>query len=132
MIDKFNENNTNANQWINQFEKECKRCVINEDKKKIEILKFFLEKCSADWYSCMILKYSIESEWNNWKKNFIETFGNKGWSPIRYAFSFKYQSGSLLEYAIKKEKLLLQIQKSIDTATLILLLLAYQIISLIK
>lgn len=67
----------------------------------------------------MILKYSIESEWSNWKKIFIETFGNKGWSPIRYAFNFKYQSGSLLEYALKKEKLLLQIRKSMDTETLI-------------
>ncbi|XP_046614680.1 uncharacterized protein LOC124309826 [Neodiprion virginianus] len=119
MIDKFDEKTSNANQWINLFEKECVRCTVIEDRRKIEILKFFLEKCSADWYTSMILKYSIESEWNNWKKIFIETFGNKGWSPIRYAFNFKYQSGSLLEYALKKEKLLLQIRKSMDTATLI-------------
>lgn len=119
MIDKFDEKTSNASQWIELFEKECTRCTVIEDRKKIEILKFFLEKCSADWYTSMILKYSIESEWNNWKKIFIETFGNKGWSPIRYAFNFKYQSGSLLEYALKKEKLLLQIRKSMDTATLI-------------
>lgn len=119
MIEKFDEKTTNASQWINQFEKECVRCVVTEDRKKIEILKFFLEKCSADWYTSMILKYSIESEWNDWKKIFIGTFGNKGWSPIKYAFNFKYQSGSLLEYALKKEKLLLQIRKSMDTETLI-------------
>lgn len=119
MIDKFDGKNSNACQWISEFEKECERCVVEEDRKKIEILKFFLEKSSADWYSCMVLKYTIESEWMKWKKNFIETFGNKGWSPIRYAFSFKYQSGSLLEYALKKEKLLLQIRKTMDIATLI-------------
>lgn len=119
MIEKFDEKTSNASQWIEQFEKECVRCVVAEDRKKIEILKFFLEKGSADWYTCMILKYSIESEWNNWKKKIIETFGNKGWSPIRYAFNFKYQSGSLLEYGLKKEKLLLQIRKSMDTETLI-------------
>lgn len=119
MIEKFDEKTSNASQWIDQFEKECVRCVVIEDRKKIEILKFFLEKCSADWYTCMILKHSVESEWNNWKTNFIETFGNKGWSPIRYAFNFKYQSGPLLEYALKKEKLLLQIRKSMDTETLI-------------
>jgi len=119
MIDKFDGKNFNASQWINGFEKECERCVIEEDRKKIEILKFFLEKSSADWYSCMILKYTVESEWNKWKKNFIGTFGNKGWSPIKYAFAFKYQSGSLLDYVLKKEKLLLQIRKSMDTETII-------------
>lgn len=119
MIEKFDEKKSNASQWMNQFEKECARCVVEGNRKKIEILKFFLEKSSADWYTCMILKYSIESEWDDWKKNFIETFGNKGWSPIRYAFNFKYQAGSLLEYALKKEKLLLQIRKSMDTETLI-------------
>ncbi|KAK7871662.1 hypothetical protein R5R35_009031 [Gryllus longicercus] len=119
MIDKFNAKNSNACQWINEFEKECERFMVVEDQEKIEALKFLLENASADWYTCMILKYTIESEWSDWKKNFIETFGNKGWSPIKYAFSFKYQSGSLLDYALKKEKLLLQIRKSMDTETLI-------------
>lgn len=61
----------------------------------------------------------MESEWNRWEKNFCETFANKGWSPIRYALAFKYQAGSLLEYALKKEKLLLEVRKSIDIGTLI-------------
>jgi len=119
MIDKFDEKNSNASQWINDFEKECERCVIEEDRKKIEILKFFLEKSSADWYSCMILKFTVESDWSKWKKNFCDTFGNKGWSPIRYAFAFRYQTGSLLDYALKKEKLLLQLRKTMDTETLL-------------
>ncbi|GBP76824.1 hypothetical protein EVAR_49112_1 [Eumeta japonica] len=37
----------------------------------------------------------------------------------RYALSFKYQAGLLLEYALKKEKLLLEVRKSSDTGTLI-------------
>lgn len=65
----------------------------------------------------MILKFTVQSEWNNWKKSFSETFGNKGWSPIRYAFAFKYQAGSLLDYALKKERLLLEVRKSIDIET---------------
>ena len=39
--------------------------------------------------------------------------------PIRYAMSFKYQTGSMLDYALKKEKLLLEVRKSIDDGTLI-------------
>lgn len=44
---------------------------------------------------------------------------NKGWSPIRYAILFKYRQGSLLEYALRKERLLLEINKLIDKPTLI-------------
>lgn len=67
----------------------------------------------------MLIKLTVESEWDKWEKSFCETFANKGWSPSRYAIAFKYQVGSLLEYALKKEKLLLEVRKSIDTGTLI-------------
>lgn len=119
MIDKFDGKNSNAHQWVQEFEKECERCMVVQDRKIIEILKFFLEKAGADWYSCMILKLTVESEWSKWKSSFRDTFANKGWSPIRYAHAFKYQAGALLDYALKKEKLLLEIRKSIDTETLI-------------
>ncbi|XP_063392684.1 uncharacterized protein LOC134678160 [Cydia fagiglandana] len=119
MINKFSGRNSNAYQWIQDFNKECERFQIVEDRKKIEILKNFLEYSSVDWYSCMLMKFTVESEWSKWEKNFCETFANKGWSPIRYALTFKYQAGSLLEYALKKEKLLLEIRKSTDTGTLI-------------
>lgn len=52
-------------------------------------------------------------------KKICDTFASKGWSAIRYALSFKYQTSSLLDYALKKEKLLLQVRRSIDTGTLI-------------
>lgn len=119
MIEKFTGRNSNAYQWIKDFNKECERFQIGEDKKKIKILKFFLEYSSVDWYSCMLIKLTVEYDWNIWEKSFCETFANKGWTPIRYALAFKYQAGSLLEYALKKEKLLLGVRKSIDTGTLI-------------
>lgn len=65
-----------------------------------------------------MIKLSIDSEWEKWRKSFSETYANKGWSQIRYAMSFRYQTRSLLEYAVKKEKLLLEVRK-IDTGTLI-------------
>ncbi|KAK9878604.1 hypothetical protein WA026_022865 [Henosepilachna vigintioctopunctata] len=51
--------------------------------------------------------------------SFSETYVNKGWTPIGYAFLFKYSQGLLLEYALKKERLLLEINKLIDRPTLI-------------
>ena len=122
IIEKFNGKNSNSGQWLAKFESECERFNISKDSKKIEILKNFMEKGAIDWYDCTILKLTIDAQWEDWKKNFCDTFSSKGWSPIRYAFYFKYQSGSLLEYAIKKEKLLLEINKSIDKNTLIALI----------
>lgn len=119
MIEKFNGRNMNAHQWIKDFNKECERFQIDEDKKKIEIMKHFLEYATADWYSCMLMKLTVESEWHTWERMFCKTFANKGWSPIRYALAFKYQTGSLLDYALKKEKLLFEVRKSIDSGTLI-------------
>lgn len=84
------------------FEKECKRFGLTDDQKRIEILKSFMEKGAGDWYSCTLLKLTIEAEWKEWKEN---TYASKGWSPVRYALAFKYVTGSLLEYSIKKEKL---------------------------
>lgn len=48
MIDKFSGRSSNANQWMEIFNKECGRFKINEDKKKIEILKHFLECSGAE------------------------------------------------------------------------------------
>lgn len=78
-----------------------------------------MDKGATDWYSNTFLKLTIEATWEDWKKNFCDTFSSKGWSVIRYAMAFKYQSGSLLDYALKKEKLLLEVRKSIDNGTLI-------------
>lgn len=119
VIEKFDGKNTSACHWMEVFEKECARFDLEKDEEKIEIFRLFLEKSCTDWYSSMMMKFSLQSEWSEWKTNFIETYGNKGWTTSKYALSFKYQVGSLLEYAIKKEKLLLEIRKTIDQGTLI-------------
>ncbi|XP_045471472.1 uncharacterized protein LOC123678478 [Harmonia axyridis] len=118
-IEKFDGRTSSADQWITGFEKECERFQISVDENKIEILKSFMDKGAMDWYSCTLMKLTIESKWEIWRESFCKTFTGKGWSSIRFAFSFKYQKGSLLEYAIKKEKLLLEARNSIDSGTLI-------------
>lgn len=42
VIEKFKSNNTNANRWIDIFEKECIRLNVTTDVKKIEILYIHL------------------------------------------------------------------------------------------
>lgn len=119
IIEKFTSRNTNPNQWIDTFEKECTRFEVTSDEKKIEILRLFMDRSCVDWYSSMIIKLTINSEWQTWKIKFCETFANKGWNPVTYALAYKYKDGSLLDFAIKKEKLLLDIRRSMDKGTLI-------------
>ncbi|XP_060807701.1 uncharacterized protein LOC132903421 [Amyelois transitella] len=119
VLQKFNKKTSNVTQWLDIFEMECTRMSITEDSVKIEALRLFLEDSSLDWYSSMLIKYTLNSEWSTWKENFCETFADRGWSPVRYAILFKYRQGSLMEYALKKEKLLLEINKTMDSSTLI-------------
>lgn len=119
VLEKFSGKITNVNQWLDNFEKECTRLEIVRDTDKIEMLRLVMEESAMDWYNSMIIKNTVNSEWNMWKESLCETFSNKGWTPVRYAFNYKYKQGSILEYALKKERLLLEINKSIDTVTLI-------------
>lgn len=119
VIEKFNSKNTNASQWIEMFEKECLRFEVTTDEKKIEILRLFMDKTCIDWYSSMIIKLTMNSEWSNWKIKFCETFANKGWNTVTRALLFRYIDGSLLDYATKKEKLLLDMRTKIDNGTVI-------------
>lgn len=79
----------------------------------------FLEGSATDWYNSMLIRNTLTSKWSTWKENFCETYTNKGWSLIRYAILYKYINGSLLDYALKKERILLETNKAIDNSTLI-------------
>ncbi|KAF2898201.1 hypothetical protein ILUMI_07976 [Ignelater luminosus] len=58
------------------------------------------------------------------EENFCETYADKSWTPVRYAILFKYIAGSLLEYALKIERLLLEMNRLINKITLINLIAA--------
>ncbi|GLV61224.1 hypothetical protein CBL_21053, partial [Carabus blaptoides fortunei] len=91
VIEKFTSKNSNAKQWIDIFEKECSRFNVTSDEKKIEIFRLFIDKSCVDWYSSMIIKLTINSEWALWKSKFCESFANKGWNPVIYALLYKYK-----------------------------------------
>ncbi|GBP43532.1 hypothetical protein EVAR_87449_1 [Eumeta japonica] len=117
VIEKFDGKNMNAYNWMETFEKECARFDTVEEEEKIEIFRLFLEKSCLDWYSSIMIKHGLQS--SEWKLIFLQTYANKSWTTSKYAVFFKYQTGSLLEYTIKKEKLLLEVRKAIDQGTLI-------------
>lgn len=78
-------------------------------KKKTEVPKHIFEKQCLDWY-----------QYANWI-DFYETYGNEGWYQSKYAFTFRYQAGTSLEYATKKKNLL-EINQHMDNKTMIKLI----------
>ena len=124
IIEKFNGKNVSVNQWLSTYESECNRLNITKDVEKIEILRLFLEDNCRDWHSSMLIKNTLNSEWRMWRENFLETFADKGWSPVMHAINYRFLNGSLLDYALRKERLLLETNKDTDKVTLINLIVA--------
>lgn len=118
VLKKFDNKITNAKQWLQSFESECTRFDLNGDTEKISALRLFLNDSENDWYESMLIKHSLNSLWKIWQVSFLNTFADKSWSSVMYALSFKHLNGSLLEYALKKQRLLLEYNSDIDTRTL--------------
>ena len=105
-----------ATDWILEYETECEKYEIQNDEKRIKNLKKYLGKTASEWYQTNLPK-DEEYNWENWKAAFLKAFSNKGWSAVRYAYNFKYISGSITEYAIKKEQLILEVRRKISKET---------------
>lgn len=74
LIENFLSKYTNANQWMESFDKDCFRFQIDEKEDKIELLKSFLDKPSLDWYSSTLIRLTVNAGWSEWKKRFLECF----------------------------------------------------------
>ena len=85
-------------------------------RKKDQEFEEIFGKNSIEWYQTNLLK-DEEYNWENWKAAFLKAFSNKGWSAVRYAYNFKYISGSITEYTIKKERLILEIRRKTSEET---------------
>ncbi|XP_026743376.1 uncharacterized protein LOC113505069 [Trichoplusia ni] len=118
VLKKFDNKFTNAKQWLQSFEGECTRFDLTADTEKISALRLFLNDSESDWYESMLIKHSLNSQWEIWQISFLDTFADKSWSSVIYALTFKYFTGSLLEYALKKQRLLLEYNSEIDNRTL--------------
>lgn len=78
--------------------------------RKKSSLKKYLEKTASEWYQTNLLK-DEEYNWEDWKAAFLKAFSSKGWFAVRYVYNFRYISGSFIEYAIKKEWLILEVRR---------------------
>ncbi|XP_076397156.1 uncharacterized protein LOC143265993 isoform X1 [Megachile rotundata] len=108
ILEKFNGKNFNAESWMKIFVAECKRLEIKENKYP-EVLRLFLEGPASNWFSIFLKTNSLTCEWEHWNKSFMDTFNQKSWSEIAYAYTFRYLNGPFLDFALKKRNMLIDI-----------------------
>lgn len=109
VLEKFQKNKSEPTEWLHRFEQECSRFEVNSDSYKIQALRFFLSGPAEDWYGISIKKIGI-NDWETWKRSFLNVFVDKGWQVVRKAFNYKYLGGSLVDYALIKERLCLEVE----------------------
>ena len=119
IVSKNFDGKINAIEWMNNFEKECERIKIIKDEDKIQILKLFLNGNAIDWYEATLRKLSIKEQWSEWRDSFEKTYADKDWDSVLYAYNFKYINGSLMDYALKKQRLIMDTERGITEQSII-------------
>ncbi len=118
LIEKFSPKNKNVEAWCDIFEKESSRFLLS-GAKQIEVFKSCLDVSMNDWFAVSQRKLSISADWTEWKELLLTTFSDSSWKPIRYAFNYRYLSGSLIDYAIKKERILLELDRNLPSLVIL-------------
>lgn len=116
-LDKY-DGKENARDWIENFEKECRRYGILENRKKIDVLKLYLKDGPRDWYHTQISNMRNEP-FDSWTKEFIDIFGVSSWKTIKEAYTFHYRDGKYLDYGLKKQRKLLETDKDMTVKTML-------------
>ena len=71
-----------------------------ENEKIIDALSLFLEGVPTEWYVAT-RKLIFNTDWDERETSFLESFSEKGWLAVVFAYNFRFLGGSLAEYAIK-------------------------------
>ena len=116
ILEKFNGKNSNAELWLKIFVAECKRLEITENRYP-EVLRLFLEGPALEWFSILLKTNSLSHPWELWNNSFVDTFGQKSWSEIAYAYTFKYLNGSCLDFALKKRNMLIDVDPNLTMSS---------------
>ncbi len=118
LLQKFSSKDKNIEAWCDRFEKECSRFSVS-GQKQIEILNSCLDVSMVDWFSVAQRKIGLAAPWETWRQEMISAFGDLSWKPVRADFYYKFLNGSYIEYSIRKEKMLMDLDRDL-TETMIL------------
>lgn len=112
LVEKFSTKNKNVVAWIDGFEKEALRFSL-KGSKLIEVFRLCLDSSMNDWFLSSQKKLGIDSPWKMWKEDLISTFCDLSWKPVRFAYNFRYLNGSYVDFVVKKERILLELDHNI-------------------
>lgn len=118
-VSKF-EPPADAADFMQDFEAECKKFQVVKDDDKLVLLKNCLSPAVIEWYYAT--KKRCDLKFSIFKEKFLKVYDSKGWQSSRKAIEFKYMGGKYLDYAVKKEKLLVEDEKAISESMLIKLI----------
>ncbi len=121
VLEKFGSTPTDASSWLDQFELECSRLKVPENRYWEAICLFLTEGTAMDWFKAA--KIELKSKpWDQWQVSFLDAFAQKGWASARDAIRLRYDGGSLADYALKKVNLLVSFNPKMDELTKIALI----------
>ncbi len=123
LLEKFNPKNRNVESWCNRFEKELIRFKL-EGRRQIEVLKSCLDPSLNNWFIVTQENLPSHAEWLSWREELVSNFGDSSFRPVCSAIGYKYIGGSYVDYAINKEKLLIEVNRGF-TRSVILDLIVY-------
>ncbi|KAI2807512.1 hypothetical protein BLOT_005448 [Blomia tropicalis] len=109
ILEKYN-GRADVKVFIDRFEIDCTKHGLNRDEEKIDALGAFLDEAPKNWYDSTLLKLG-KDDWQFWVESMKAVFGKHNWDPIRSAYYFRYIDGRYIDYVLKKEKLLLEVNK---------------------
>lgn len=107
LLEKFLPKNRNVESWCDRFEKELDRFKLS-GRRQVEVLKSCLDPSLNNWFIVTQENLPTDAEWLLWRQELIANFGDCSFRPLCSAIGFKYIGGSLVDYAINKEKLLIE------------------------
>lgn len=118
LLEKFSSKNKNVESWCDRFEKELHRFKL-VGRRQIELLKSCLEPGLNNWFIVTQENLAAEADWSLWREELISNFGDSSFRPICSAIGYKYIGGSYVDYAINKEKLLVEVNRNYSKAVIL-------------
>ncbi|MBP1527179.1 MAG: hypothetical protein H9Q66_04530 [Spiroplasma ixodetis] len=113
LVSKFLPKNRNVKSWCEAFEAECLRFSLTGTK-QLEVFKSCIDDSLEDWFAVTQQQLTLSASWEQWKAELISAFSDGSFRPVRSAFFMRYFSGSIVEFAVKKQRALLDLDSSID------------------
>lgn len=106
-------------EWMSRFESECDRLEIKAEADKIVMLRAFMSGSAKGWADSCEKRSGDNKLWKTWRDSFTATYTKKNWTTVMKAFGYTYWTGSMTDYAIEKQRKLLNVDGKMSDRSMI-------------